>query len=310
MPRPSRRGGSAQPAGTPAAGLVSARPAWSASCSAISPPPAPFDADRRRRTPGQDQQLSHAEQAQGTANGPATIDLRIARTATARPPASPIPAGRPRRQPQTIGRAGPAPRPARHRGAIRQAYRCPGRPAPGPHHHRARRIEQLPRPARSCCAATGASRSTRTTTCSRSPSTAETDACTIANNKLDHVFDAYFADDDLSDTILAGREPSPRDLVCSTSAGPSVPKNGSPLTGPAHMPEPFIATVNSFAMSSRLDRSPAPRRRQRHRQVRARRPGRAGHGQGPDPGSAHAAHRRRDHPRPPPQRQRPDLRPA
>ena len=76
----------------------------------------------------------------------------------------------------------------------------------------------------------------------------------MANDELDHVFDAYFADDDLWVAILTGAGEKAfsagNDLVYSASGQPMwVPKNGfAGLTSRAHMPKPVIAAVNGFAM--------------------------------------------------------------
>jgi acetyl-CoA C-acetyltransferase len=76
----------------------------------------------------------------------------------------------------------------------------------------------------------------------------------MANDELDHVFDAYFADDDLWVAILTGAGEKAfsagNDLVYSASGQPMwVPKNGfAGLTSRAHMNKPVIAAVNGFAM--------------------------------------------------------------
>ncbi|HEU5391844.1 MAG TPA: acetyl-CoA acetyltransferase [Streptosporangiaceae bacterium] len=76
----------------------------------------------------------------------------------------------------------------------------------------------------------------------------------MANDELDHVFDAYFADDDLWVAILTGAGDKAfsagNDLVYSASGQPMwVPKNGfAGLTGRPSMPKPVIAAVNGFAM--------------------------------------------------------------
>ena len=76
----------------------------------------------------------------------------------------------------------------------------------------------------------------------------------MANDELDHVFDAYFADDDLWVAILTGAGEKAfsagNDLVYSASGKPIwVPKNGfAGLTSRAHMTKPVIAAVNGFAM--------------------------------------------------------------
>ena len=76
----------------------------------------------------------------------------------------------------------------------------------------------------------------------------------MANDELDQVFDAYFADDDLWVAILTGAGEKAfsagNDLVYSASGKPMwVPGNGfAGLTGREHMPKPVIAAVNGFAM--------------------------------------------------------------
>ena len=77
----------------------------------------------------------------------------------------------------------------------------------------------------------------------------------MANDQLDHVFDAYFADADLWVAVLTGAGDKAfsacgNDLVYSASGKPMwVPKNGfAGLTSRAHMPKPVIAAVNGFAM--------------------------------------------------------------
>ena len=76
----------------------------------------------------------------------------------------------------------------------------------------------------------------------------------MANDELDHVFDAYFADDDLWVAILTGAGEKAfsagNDLIYSASGKPMwVPKNGfAGLTSRASMPKPVIAAVNGFAM--------------------------------------------------------------
>ena len=76
----------------------------------------------------------------------------------------------------------------------------------------------------------------------------------MANDELDHVFDAYFADDDLWVAILTGAGEKAfsagNDLVYSASGKPIwVPKSGfAGLTSRAHMTKPVIAAVNGFAM--------------------------------------------------------------
>jgi len=76
----------------------------------------------------------------------------------------------------------------------------------------------------------------------------------MANDELDHVFDAYFADPDLWVAILTGAGEKAfsagNDLVYSASGQPMwVPKNGfGGLTSRRQMPKPVIAAVNGFAM--------------------------------------------------------------
>src|SRR5258708_1101558 len=76
----------------------------------------------------------------------------------------------------------------------------------------------------------------------------------MANDELDSVFDAYFADDDLWVAIVPGAGDKAfsagNDLVYSASGKPMwVPKNGfAGLTGRTPMPKPVIAAVNGFAM--------------------------------------------------------------
>ncbi|MBL7255967.1 acetyl-CoA acetyltransferase [Paractinoplanes lichenicola] len=76
----------------------------------------------------------------------------------------------------------------------------------------------------------------------------------MANDELDHAFDAYFAADDLWVAILTGAGDKAfsagNDLIYSGSGKPMwVPKNGfAGLTSRRHMPKPVIAAVNGFAM--------------------------------------------------------------
>ena len=76
----------------------------------------------------------------------------------------------------------------------------------------------------------------------------------MANDELDHVFDAYFADDDLWVAILTGAGEKAfsvgNDLVYTASGKPMwIPKNGfAGLTSRPSMTKPVIAAVNGFAM--------------------------------------------------------------
>ena len=76
----------------------------------------------------------------------------------------------------------------------------------------------------------------------------------MANDELDHVFNAYFADDELWVAIITGAGDKAfsagNDLVYSASGKPLwVPKNGfGGLTSRRHMTKPVIAAVNGFAM--------------------------------------------------------------
>jgi acetyl-CoA C-acetyltransferase len=75
-----------------------------------------------------------------------------------------------------------------------------------------------------------------------------------ANEELDHIFDAYFADDDLWVAILTGAGDKAfsagNDLIYSASGKPMwVPKNGfAGLTSRPSMAKPVIAAVNGYAM--------------------------------------------------------------
>jgi acetyl-CoA C-acetyltransferase len=76
----------------------------------------------------------------------------------------------------------------------------------------------------------------------------------MANDELDHVFDAYFADPDLWVAIITGAGDKAfsagNDLVYSASGKPMwVPKNGfAGLTSRPDLPKPVIAAVNGYAM--------------------------------------------------------------
>ena len=75
-----------------------------------------------------------------------------------------------------------------------------------------------------------------------------------ANQELDHIFDTYFADDDLWVAILTGAGDKAfsagNDLIYSASGKPVwMPKNGfAGLTNRPHMAKPVIAAVNGYAM--------------------------------------------------------------
>jgi acetyl-CoA C-acetyltransferase len=76
----------------------------------------------------------------------------------------------------------------------------------------------------------------------------------MANDELEHVFDCYFADDDLWVAIITGAGDKAfsagNDLVYSASGERMwVPKTGfGGLTSRRHMPKPVIAAVNGYAM--------------------------------------------------------------
>ncbi|HEY1821860.1 MAG TPA: acetyl-CoA acetyltransferase [Trebonia sp.] len=76
----------------------------------------------------------------------------------------------------------------------------------------------------------------------------------MANDELDHVFNAFFADDDLWVAIITGAGDKAfsagNDLVYSAQGKPMwVPKSGfGGLTSRRDMPKPVIAAVNGYAM--------------------------------------------------------------
>ncbi|AZG48710.1 acetyl-CoA acetyltransferase [Gordonia insulae] len=74
-----------------------------------------------------------------------------------------------------------------------------------------------------------------------------------ANEELDAIFDAYFADPELWVAILTGAGDQAfsagNDLAQTGGAGLEVPKNGfAGLTSRRHLPKPVIAAVNGYAL--------------------------------------------------------------